>query len=196
MRGRPPSSQSKGAVLTSLKRLCHATLYAHTKTEPTTLKDEQEIYYIYDGKGTISAGGKSADLYDGICVLMPPGLELTMTNTGDTPLLMYIMVEPVPEGAKTWKDMMVKDENVITPTSSNVHWSHIYKSLFGRGDGLYNAFRTGTGLVRPDDHGTAPQPWRRCRRNLVRPERGYYYSPRETDTKAAPRYGLQDSIGR
>jgi mannose-6-phosphate isomerase-like protein (cupin superfamily) len=134
--GDPLRPVRRGAVLEFLKRFVHGTLNAHTTTAPTKLEGEQEIFYISSGKGTMKAGGKTADLYDGIGVLMPPGLEFTMTNTGDEPLTMYIMVEPVTAGAQTRKDMLVRDENVITPTSSNVHWTHIYKTLFSQRDGL------------------------------------------------------------
>jgi mannose-6-phosphate isomerase-like protein (cupin superfamily) len=134
--GDPMKPARKGAVLTSIKRFTHGTLNTRTVTAPAKLAGEQEIFYIYGGKGTMTAGGKTADLYEGIGVLMPPGLEFTMKNTGDEPLVMYIVTESVPSGAETRKDMLVRDENVITPTSSNVHWSHIYKTLFGGKDGL------------------------------------------------------------
>ena len=143
--GDPMKPESRGDVLTSLIRFNHGTLNAHTTTAPVTLDGEQEIFYIYGGKGVISADGKSAELYEGIGVLMPPGVEFTITNSGSEPLTMYIMVEPVPAGTKTRSDMLVRDENVLTPASSNVHWCHIYKLLFGKDDGL--TVLTGLGPV-------------------------------------------------
>ena len=134
--GDPMRPKVKGAVLTSVKRLSHGTLNAHTTTAPSKLDGEQIVFYIYKGKGTITTGKKTADLYEGIGVLMPPGLEFTMTNTGDDPLTMYLIGEPVPQGFSTNKEMVVRDENVLTPASSNVHWTHIYKLLFGKEHGL------------------------------------------------------------
>ena len=103
----------KGAVLTAIQRFSHASLEAHASTAPTTLHGEQEIFYIDSGKGTIKAGRKTAELHEGVGILMPPDIEFTMTNTGDEPLTMYIIVEPVPEGFKPNKEMLVRDENIL-----------------------------------------------------------------------------------
>lgn len=134
--GDPLRPKRKGAVLTNLKRFTHGTLEIHTTTIPATLEDEQEIFYIYSGTGVITAGGKSADLYDGIGVLIPPGIEFTMKSTGDEPLKMYILTEVIPDGFQPKKEMVVKDENVIPFSSSNVHWTHCYKGIMRRSDGL------------------------------------------------------------
>ena len=128
--GDPMRPKARGAVLTSVKRFSHGTLNANTSTTPATIEGEQIVFYINKGKGSIIANGKTAELYEGIGVLMPPGVEFTMKNTGDDPLTMYIIVELVPDGFKTKKEMVVRDENVIAPASSNVHWTHIYKLLF------------------------------------------------------------------
>lgn len=134
--GDPLRPKSRGAVLTNLKRFTHALLEAHTSTTPSSLKNEQSIFYIASGKGIIKSGGKTAELYEGIGVLMPPDTEFTMTNTGDEPLTMYIMTENIPEGFSLKKAMVVHDENVTEFSSSDVHWSHCYKTLFGKRDGL------------------------------------------------------------
>ena len=134
--GDPMRPKERGAVLTNLKRLTHGIINSHDTTIPTTLKNEQEIFYIDSGEGVIKAGNKTAELYTGIGVIMPPGIEFTISNTRDKPLTLYIMTENIPEGFETKKEMVVRDENVIPYASSNVHWSHCYKSLFGRRDGL------------------------------------------------------------
>ena len=134
--GDPVFPKQRGAILTNLKRFNHGTLQSHTSTTPTTLKDEQEIFYIESGKGVIKAGNKTADLYLGICVLVPPDIEFTITNTGDEVLNMYIMTENIPDGFTPKKEIVVKDENVIPFSSSNVHWCHCYKNVISRRDGL------------------------------------------------------------
>ena len=125
----------RGAVLKILKRCTHGTLYAHMSTTPTTLKGEQEIFYFVEGKGSIKAGAKTADLYEGINILVPPGLEFTMTNTGDLPLVMYVFAEEAPEGFKARTDIAVKDENT-TPIGEIGHWTHIFKQGIWYTDGL------------------------------------------------------------
>ena len=129
----PPT---RGAVLEYVNRFTHATLEAHATTSPTTLKNEQEIFYIISGKGTITAGNKTSDLYSGIAVLMPANLEFTMKNTGDESLTMYLISEPYPEGFRLNKDMLVVDENTIPVGSSTAHWVGITKGLFGTQSGL------------------------------------------------------------
>ena len=136
LEGDPLKPVKRGAVLTDIKRFSHATLEPHATTKPTTLKNEQEILYIDSGKGIIKAGNKTAELYKGIGILMPPGIEYTMTNTGDEHLSMYIIVEPIPEGFKPNKKMRVSDENVNPLHTTTGHWCHISKRLFKKEDGL------------------------------------------------------------
>ncbi|MCD6308037.1 MAG: cupin domain-containing protein [Candidatus Latescibacteria bacterium] len=134
--GDPLKPSTRGAVLTNLKRFSHGTLPAGAVTQPNTLEDEQLIFYFYSGKGVMTAGGVSADLYDGVAVLMPPNIEYTFKCADDAPLLMYILTEGIPDGFIPKKQMVVRDENVIPFTSSNVHWSHCYKGIMRKEDGL------------------------------------------------------------
>ena len=127
---------NKGAVLNYINRYSYASLAGYCSTQPTTLKREQEIFFIDSGTGNIKAGGVTSDLYKGIAILMPADLEFTMTNTGDESLTMYLINEPVPEDFKPRKDMLVKDENTMPISGSNWHWAHIGKSLFSTEDGL------------------------------------------------------------
>ncbi|MCE5251427.1 cupin domain-containing protein [bacterium] len=126
----------KGAVLEYINRFVHATLYAHTTTAPTMLKGEQEAFYIISGKGTITGGGKTYDLYEGICFLVPENLKFIMTNTGDEPLTMYLICEPVQPGFTPRKDIFVKSE-AETPFNSGVgHWSYQEKDLLVHANGF------------------------------------------------------------
>ncbi len=135
-KGDPLNPPSKGAVLKYITIFTHGTLPVNTSTKPTTLKNEQEIFYVLSGKGTIKAGRKNADLFSGICVFMPANKNFTITNSGDEPLTMYIIKEPTPEGFKPVKDMVVKDENKLPISSTNGHWTHIVKSVLTKDDGL------------------------------------------------------------
>jgi len=135
-RGDPLDPPVKGAVLTFMKRFTYAVLGANDTTSPTTLKREQEVFYIISGSGVVKAGGKTADLYAGIAVLMPPDLKFTISNTGDEDLTMYLICEPVPDGFKANKDMKTVDENVLPYRTSSGHWSHIPKELFLTKDNL------------------------------------------------------------
>jgi len=136
LKGDPAKPPTRGAVLKYVNRFSYATLFAHNKTSPTTLKEEQEVFYIISGTGTITAGKKTADLYAGIAVLMPAELEFVMTNTGDEPLTMYLIAEPFPAGFRLNRDMLVADENTVPISTSDAHWVGIVKPLFSTANGL------------------------------------------------------------
>jgi mannose-6-phosphate isomerase-like protein (cupin superfamily) len=131
---------AKGAVLKYTNRYVYATLEPMASTTPVTLNGEQEIFYFLSGTGTITAGGKTADLRYGIAVLMPENLEFTMKNTGSEPLTMYLISEPVPEGFTPVKNMVVKDELSLPVGGSDWHWAHIGKDVFSKRDGLATSY--------------------------------------------------------
>ncbi len=134
--GDPMKPPRKGATLKYANRFVHAALGPGASTTPVALKGEQEIFYILSGKGAVKAGKKSADLYPGICILMPANLSFTMTNTGSEPLAMLMVNEPAPQGFRPNADMLVKDENTMPIESTNGHWCHIVKNFFETEAGL------------------------------------------------------------
>lgn len=124
-----------GAVLRFINSYVYATLAPNASTTPTRLDGQQEIYYVESGRGTVTSGGQTADLFQNVAVLMPANLEFTLTNTGDRPLGMYVINEPTPPGFRPNADMLVRDENKI-PISTIGRWSNITKQLFVTADGL------------------------------------------------------------
>ena len=134
--GDPLHPAKRGAVLEYINRFTYATLGKHKSTTPSTLEGEQVIFYIDSGKGRIEAGRKTADLHEGVGVLVPVDLEFTMTNTGEVPLTMYVIAEPVPDGFVPSKEIIVKDENTIPISTTHSHWSHILRVFFHRGEEL------------------------------------------------------------
>ncbi|MFC1693062.1 cupin domain-containing protein [Candidatus Latescibacterota bacterium] len=137
--GDPLKPHKKAAVLKFANRFARATIDGFDSTTPTTLRGEQEIFYITSGKGIIKAGGKTHDLYHGIFLLVPANLEFTITNTGDELLEMYIINEPIPEGFRPNSELLVKDENTMPFRNDgylSVHWSHNGKNVFNVQDGL------------------------------------------------------------
>ena len=128
-RGNALNPPRKGAVLEYVKRFTHGSLAPRTSTVPSTLTGEQEAFYIYSGEGIIEAGGITAELYNGICFLVPEGLEFTMTNTGVEELNMFIVTEPVPPGFTPRKDIVVRDNNTVPFNTVVGHWSYQEKDL-------------------------------------------------------------------
>jgi mannose-6-phosphate isomerase-like protein (cupin superfamily) len=133
----PLFPKEKGAVLVELKGVAHAFINPGAKSDPVTLRDEQRIYYFYRGNGKVSCNGKTADVRDGIGLLIPPGLEYTLENNGADVLAMYIIQEPIPEGFTPNKEMLVKDEYKLTFLSGGGHWWHLgTERLFSKEEGL------------------------------------------------------------
>jgi len=128
-RGNSLEPPRKAAVLEYVNRFAHATLPVGASTVPTTLSGEQEVFYVIDGKGVVSWRGKTADLHDGICFLVPAGLEFTMSTVGGEPLHMYLVSEPLTDGFTPVGDIVVRSNHTV-PFNANVgHWSYREKDL-------------------------------------------------------------------
>jgi mannose-6-phosphate isomerase-like protein (cupin superfamily) len=155
----------RAAFLQYANTLSYATLAAHASTTPSRLMDQQEVYYVTAGAGTITASGVTAQIRANVAVFMPANLEFVMQNTGDQPLHMYIINEPTPPHFKPVDKMAVVDErtaHVRTPSTvahyatalgikedpgaakpdsyivpgASGHWSHVVRELFSAKDGL------------------------------------------------------------
>ncbi|HSW49062.1 MAG TPA: cupin domain-containing protein [Bryobacteraceae bacterium] len=100
------------------------------------LQGEQEVFYFLSGKGTMTAGGEAVDVYEGISILAPAGLEFTLKNTGERELTMYLISEPTLAGFRPNQKLLVKDEGRIPVRSSSGHWAHIVKGVFESKEGL------------------------------------------------------------
>lgn len=159
--------------------LYYASLAGHASTTPSTLEGYQEVYYVESGKGTISAGGITADIHKDIAILVPANLEFTMQNTGDEALKMYLIDDPTPPGFHPRPDLLVLDEekaHVRTPArvasyasgigvtvnpadlksadpyispGASGHWAHIVRELFSKKEGLATLSSVITVVINP-----------------------------------------------
>lgn len=135
--GDPKHPARKGEVLQYVNRFSHATLYARNETAPFAPDGEQEILYITAGTGTIRTADTTADISAGIFVLVPEGVTFTMKNSGDTPLTMYVIVEPITRDDFTpLNDIVVVNENTQPILTTTGHWSMIIKQAFKLTDHL------------------------------------------------------------
>jgi mannose-6-phosphate isomerase-like protein (cupin superfamily) len=135
-RGDPHHPTQKGGVLQYLNSYTYAVLAPQASTRATRLDGQQEIYFVQSGRGTVTAGGQTSDLYRNIAILVPSNLEFTMKNTGQEPLAMYVINEPTPPNFRPNASVLVRDENQLPISSSDGHWAHIVKTLFVTADGL------------------------------------------------------------
>ena len=145
------------------------------------MSGQQEVYYILGGEGEISSGEETSKLRKDVAVLMPAGVEFVMKCTGDDPLTMYVINEPLPDDNgivgrigripfHPKAKMVVKDESQAhqrTPAGGDPfivggasgHWAHIVKELFSPADGLATEQSVITVTVNPDTLGE-PHPHR------------------------------------
>jgi len=129
------------------------------RTMPTTLTDTQELYYILEGVGTVTGGGKTYDLYPGVAFMVPKGLEFVMENTTGDPMTMFLVAEKVDESFESVKNIVWRDENIEPFHTTNAHWVNNNKWLIREEQGLSNIglFRTVTIMpdtfAQPHSHG-------------------------------------------
>ena len=135
-RGDAMNPTQKGAVLRFINSYAYATLAPHASTKAERLEGQQEIFFVQSGKGTARAGHQSVDLYRNMAILVPAGLNFDIENTGDQPMTMYVINEPIPPGFRPNTSILARDENQLPITSSNGMWAHIVKTLFVSADGL------------------------------------------------------------
>lgn len=147
----PLDPPRKGAVLKYANHISRAILDTGNATIPTTLDGEQEVFYFTGGAGVLTGGGKSFEVRDGILALVPEGLEFTIKNTGDVPLIMYVINEPVPDGFRPNDYILVKDEYAIPYRNNNsyltAHWIHNGKGIFTIEDGLATIYNVNIGTM-------------------------------------------------
>ncbi len=156
----PIRPERDGAVLEQFSTLAHAILHPHMTTQPSTLAGEQLVFYVDNGTGRLKAGSRTVDLRGRVGVLVPPGIEFSIENTGDAPLELYLIGEPIPDGFSPAKEIVVKDGNTLPIAGTTGHWAHIDTPLFLRGDGFVSVAGmnevqyTPMTIGQPHSHGT------------------------------------------
>jgi mannose-6-phosphate isomerase-like protein (cupin superfamily) len=133
--GNPNRPTKKGMVLRDLKQISYGILKPGGVTTPSKLSGEQYIMYIDGGTGVIRAGGQTAELMEGIGVIMPPALEFSIENNGSEFLTMYIIVEPIPKDFSPRPHMVVRN-SYDKPISSAGNRGDMEDYLFSYRDGL------------------------------------------------------------
>lgn len=141
------SPRVPGAVLEHAKFLSYAKLEAGARTVPSTLQGLQIFFYVMEGQGEFSAGGKTEAVHKGNAILMPEGLEFTLHNTGESEFAAYIVGDPTFPGFKPLTSFVVKDESKLpqskpeapspfTNSGAGGHWAHITHGFFNNRNGL------------------------------------------------------------
>lgn len=72
----------------------HVTLEPHGGQVPWHNQEQEEIYFIVEGKGEICLGEERTLIRTGQAVYIPSGVFHQLTNTGDTPMRMIYVYGP------------------------------------------------------------------------------------------------------
>ena len=144
----------KSAVLVYNSAISSATLEPGATAKSDKLKGEQQVFYVDSGTGVIRSGKKSYDIKKGYVFIATPKFDFELKTTGDEPLAMYVLTEPLPEGFKPNEKLFVKNrfENDLF---MRVHWTNIDRRIVSGDDGLANY--SGMTFVNIDAH-TMSQP--------------------------------------
>ncbi|MFC1691946.1 cupin domain-containing protein [Candidatus Latescibacterota bacterium] len=134
--GDPQNPTARGTVLSFVNRFTYATLSSHGVTTPTTLDGEQEIFYVISGTGLIYTGEKITELSGGIAILIPPGIEFSISNTASESLTMFVISEPCTPGFRPNSEILVANEHTTPYKQPMSHWVSLSKILFSTQSGL------------------------------------------------------------
>jgi uncharacterized cupin superfamily protein len=146
-RGSNTVPPQRGAVLEYADFLSYGTLAPGEYTEKAAFHGVQQVFYVMSGQGEVVTAGKKADLHKDIAILMPEKVEFQIHNTGDVPLTMYVIEDPVPAGFHAIPQMLVTDERTVpvrtpllvspyTLPGGSGHWAHVVRDLFNTRDGM------------------------------------------------------------
>ncbi|MDD1693484.1 MAG: cupin domain-containing protein [Methanoregula sp.] len=74
--------------------VAHAIVPHGESTLPHVLKRSTELYYILSGTGEMHIAGEHAPIREGQVVLIPPGAEQYIRNSGPGDLIFLCIVDP------------------------------------------------------------------------------------------------------
>ena len=148
-RGDALHPSAPGAVLRFASAYKHAVLPPHATTSAIKLKGQQQVYFVVSGEGKATAGSQAIPLSPNIAVLVPEGLEFTLSNTGAEPLEMYLIQELTSAGFHPNTSMLVRDENTLPFVTTDLQWSYMVKKVFAASDGLATLSEVSTVSLNP-----------------------------------------------
>ena len=77
-----------------LQSLAEATVPPGTATDAHFHRETEELYLFTAGAGRLRVGEEERDVAPGDCVVIPPGAEHKLFNTGDEPLVLLCCCAP------------------------------------------------------------------------------------------------------
>ena len=126
----------KGAVLANAEAVSYAMLepgFTAHKIDGE-MKGIQQTFVVNSGTGTITSGGKTVNLAKDMSFIVTPGLDFSLTNTGDKYMTFYVIGEKLPEGFTPSATLKVVDNRTASPVTNS--WVLKERPLITKTDGL------------------------------------------------------------
>jgi len=127
--GDAQASQLKGIV-----RYGELTLQTGGASALVKYPAEEQIYFILDGRGRLSYGGRSAEVKRHDYMYLKPGIEHEVSNTGPDPLRLLVMGYRIPEGTEVaaGDELRLANADEVTPQKLDGHGPTVeFKLLMG-----------------------------------------------------------------
>jgi mannose-6-phosphate isomerase-like protein (cupin superfamily) len=122
--GDPFHPPRKGAVLRFLKIYSRAELSPRTITREHRDDREQIFFYVLGGRGLLVVAGRSVELAEGECVVIPAGLAYSWKNPGDSLLELFLAAEDVTAGFVPNARISIGRSADSRPLLG-AHWAHM-----------------------------------------------------------------------
>ena len=119
----PQHPTKKGAVLTAITAISYATLDPGATAAGREEAGQRQVFYTSAGDGQITVNGKSHEVSDGIGFTLTPDFDFKLTNTGKTPIGMYVRTEPIPAGTPATPDIVIVNR-FDSDRRIGAHWVH------------------------------------------------------------------------
>jgi mannose-6-phosphate isomerase-like protein (cupin superfamily) len=82
------------SLATENQSLAEAIVPPGGETEAHYHRTTEEIYFFTGGRGRMKLGDEESDVQAGDCVVIPPGAEHKLWNSGDEPLVLLCCCAP------------------------------------------------------------------------------------------------------
>ena len=130
-------------ILQSVTRFGEIALEAHASCPSMTYDREEEIYFVLKGAGTLHRGDKTYAMRENDFTYLTPGIEYSVSNTGDQPLRLLVMSFKIPPNislpATSPPPKIVNLDDVKEETVEGHPTSVLYKLLIGPRTGKRDA---------------------------------------------------------
>ena len=124
-----------GAVLSNAATVSFGMLEAYSRAHPVASETQgvQDVLIVNSGEGVIVSGGKTFTLSRDKAIIIPPGVDYTLTAGSDY-MTFYIVGEKLPAGAVPGTSLTVIDHR--NAPSKMADWVDSERTLVSKADGL------------------------------------------------------------